>query len=547
MCACQTSVVYESNESPQKLLQYANELRQEGCYNDVTIKAGKQAMKANRMILSCYSKVFERIFRSQMKEQYQDAIEIEDFDGEAIKLLIDFIYIREISIDQDNVMKLLKASHFLQLDEVTEFCFRFLEGGLTVDHCLDILSAHMLYKPESSLHNVYRFINENIDKVVETNRFKSLSKNELVAIIPNLNNAEQTSIYKAVRIWVEYDSEHRSEEFPSLFQLIDLDSLTLDYLENDVAADKLVKKNSDCINAVVNVLFKKLKRPSMSEVCSKILCLGGGGDDYGRQVIDVFNVDGISETVYPELPVTMSNHCALYYNNAVYCVGGLNSLTNVYRLNLNSPTLEWKEMCSMKGNRHSHGAAVFQNSIVVTGGQGFIFNRDSAEFNRTDLNEWKTTSSMKRGRSGHGLVECDGYLYAIGGSPTNKEPTVERLQSLNGEWEPAPSMLTSRDRVASVNCGGRIYAMGGVDGNGQTLETVETFDPVVKQWSYVKAMNHARREHAACVLRGKIYVVGGKNDNGRAEVVECYDPANDTWSIIDNVTHNVKGHALVAV
>ena len=32
---------------------------------------------------------------------------------------------------------------------------------------------------------------------------------------------------------------------------------------------------------------------------------------------------------------------------------------------------------------------------------------------------------MKRGRSGRGLVECNGYLYALGGSPANQEPTVE--------------------------------------------------------------------------------------------------------------------------
>ena len=113
MTVIQTNVMYVSNENPKKLLQYANETRQEGLHNDVTIKAGKQNIRANRMVLSCYSKVFEKMFRSQMKEQYQDAIEIKDFDGEAIKLLIDFIYKREISINQDNVMKLLKASHFL--------------------------------------------------------------------------------------------------------------------------------------------------------------------------------------------------------------------------------------------------------------------------------------------------------------------------------------------------------------------------------------------------------------------------------------------------
>ena len=545
MSVFKTNVVYESDENPKKLLLYANEQRQEGLYNDVTIKAGKQVMRANRMILSCYSKFFEKMFRSQMKEQYQDAIEIKDFDGEAIKLLIDFIYIRKISIDQDNVMKLLKASHFLQLEEVAAFCFGFLESGLMVDNCLDVLSVYTLYKPESSLDNVYRFIGKNIDKVVETDLFKSLSKNELVAMIPNLNNAEQASMYKAVRKWVEHDSEHRSKDFPSLFRLIDLDGLTLNYLENVVAADELVKRNYDCINAVVNLLFKKLKQPSMGEVCCKILCLGGG--DCGRRVIEVFNVDCISAAVYPKLPVAMFKHCVLYFNNAVYCVGGWNSLTNVYRLNLNSPALEWKEMCSMNKKRRYHGAAVFQNSIVVSGGYDGG-DLDLAEFYDTDSNEWKSTSSMKRGRSSHGLVECNGYLYAIGGSPTNKEPTVERLQSLNGEWEPAPSMLTSRDRVAAVNCGGRIYAIGGIDENNQILKTVEKFDPVVNKWSYVKEMIHARRDHAACVLRGKIYVVGGEDEYGDAvNAVECYDPVNDSWSIVDNVTYSACDHALVAL
>ena len=469
MSVSQISAVYKSNENSKKLLQYANKQRQEGLYNDVTIKAGKQVIRANRMILSCYSKVFEKMFRSQMKEQYQDAIEIKDFDGEAIKLLIDFIYKREISINQDNVMKLLKASHFLQLAEVTDFCFCFFESELMVDNCLDVLSAYMLYKPESSLDNVYRFIDENIDKVVETDRFKSLSKNDLVVIIPNLNNAEQASMYKAVRKWVEHDSEHRSEDFPSLFRLIDLDGLTLDYLESFVAADELVIRSKDCISAVVSLLFEKLKQPSMDKVCSIILCLGGSGDNYARKVIEVFNVDGISETGYPELPVEMFGHCVLYFNNAVYCVGGWNSLTNVYRLNLDSPTLEWKEMCSMNKKRRYHGAAVFQNSIVVSGGYDGD-DLDSVEFYEIDSNEWKTTSSMKRCRSGHGLVECNGYLYAIGGSPTDEEPTVERLQSLNGEWEPAPSMLTSRNYMVAVNCGGCIYAIGGVDGNNQTLK-----------------------------------------------------------------------------
>ena len=86
---------------------------------------------------------------------------------------------------------------------------------------------------------------------------------------------------------------------------------------------------------------------------------------------------------------------------------GWNSVTNVYRLNLNSPTLEWKEMCSLNEKRAYHGAAVFKNSIVATGGN-YGGDLDLAEYYEIDSNEWKTSLSMKRGRSGHGLVECDG-------------------------------------------------------------------------------------------------------------------------------------------
>ena len=75
------------------------------------------------MVLSCYSKFFETMFETSMKEKYENEVEVDGFDGDIVKILIDFIYTGAISIDTTNVMDVLSASDCLQLDAVKEFCF----------------------------------------------------------------------------------------------------------------------------------------------------------------------------------------------------------------------------------------------------------------------------------------------------------------------------------------------------------------------------------------------------------------------------------------
>ena len=117
------------------VLQYPNEKRNKGTFNDVIIEAGIETIAANRMILSCCSRFFERMFDLKMKEKYQDdPVQINDFDGKAVKALIDFMYSGEVTIENENVMDLLAASDYLQLDEVKQFCFELLESNLSSDN-----------------------------------------------------------------------------------------------------------------------------------------------------------------------------------------------------------------------------------------------------------------------------------------------------------------------------------------------------------------------------------------------------------------------------
>ena len=51
---------------------------------------------------------------ADMKERYQDTIEIKEFDDKAITHLLEYIYTGDIKINSENVVKLLSAANCLQ-------------------------------------------------------------------------------------------------------------------------------------------------------------------------------------------------------------------------------------------------------------------------------------------------------------------------------------------------------------------------------------------------------------------------------------------------
>ena len=172
------------------VLQYANEKRINGSFNDVTIEASDQTIAVNRMILSCCSRFFEAMFDLEMKEKYQNPVQIHGVDGAAVKSVIDFMYSGEVKITSKNVMELIAASDCLQVAEVKRFCFKFLESILSSNNWFAILSAAMLHENENLQNQVYDCVSNNFNDDVQTNEFYSLEFNLFVVLISNLTRRQ---------------------------------------------------------------------------------------------------------------------------------------------------------------------------------------------------------------------------------------------------------------------------------------------------------------------------------------------------------------------
>jgi len=182
----QENVTKCRDENATTLQQYANDKRLVDQFNDITILAGSESIPANKLVLSCYSKFFESMFLSPMKERYQSEVEIKQFDGKAVRSLIDFMYCGEININEGNALNLLAVADFLQMKDVKLFCFEFLEANLNIDNCLEIIKLSTQYSFSSSLKMAYSFVAKNFDQVAQTDIFKSLSKPNLLLLISEL-------------------------------------------------------------------------------------------------------------------------------------------------------------------------------------------------------------------------------------------------------------------------------------------------------------------------------------------------------------------------
>ena len=557
------SVTRYRNE--RHLQEYAEQSRKAERFNDVYIKAGNSSFSAHRLVLACYSQFFEKLFQTPMKEQYEGTVNLDKLDGEAVRLLIEYMYIGSITINQDNVFNLLATANFLQMDEICQFCFDFLEVIISIENWFTILSTLHLYKNDSVLKQLYQFIWENFDNITRCDSFKALTIQDLTSIVKNLNRnfVNDISIYDAITSWIRDDKLNRKNFIRELLLFVDLYKLPSDFLEDIVATDPLITDDNECLKTVMSAITKQFKEIRLRERGSQLISVGGRENPL--KIRKIFNVFSSAKSIYPDLPCPAFDSKSLELNGYIYSIGGsskfktvedmLDVTTKVYRLNINDSKMKWEEVCPLNEERFMMGATVFKDCLVVAGGGKT--NGDEFPVNEEiyipALNKWQQISKLNHERVFNELVSCNGYLFALGGNDGNRcLSSMEKLSNLDGEWDVVEAMNEPRACFAAVNCEGEIYAIGGYkknsDGKDIALKSAEKYSTVKRQWNSVCDMNTERAGHAACVLRGKIFVVGGIDANkDPVKTIECYDPFQKKWTEVREIKDALALHSLIAL
>ena len=539
------AVITRQRKVDSKLNEYANKNRSAGLFNDVAIKVGNENFPANRLVLACYSHYFEKMFTIEMKERYEKTVVLNGVDVKSWKILFNFIYLGSIAINCENVVGILAAADYLQINNAKEFCFEFLESVISVDSCFAVLNIASMYNNACLQKKVYNFVSVNFVEISQTSGLESLTEEMFSSCVSNLNqtHVDDTMLYETLISWIKFNEDNRKHLLPKLLLHVDFTKISEEVLKQIVATETLVTGNLECANLVMKSLVEIMNKKNSIWPSSKIFSIGG--DNTPSKVCLIYNPFNYIPNDYPDVSLKgLTEVCAVKIDDFVFCIGGKvdkHVSSAVWRLNVTDRS-KWENMTPMLSERSRIGASVFGNYIVVTGGCDNSSNAlKSVEVYDVLQDKWFPVSGLNNGRFDNAQVTCDGCVYTMGGTVDDNSSlsSVEKLHSINGKWQFVKPMFTPRDSFAAVSHKGKIYAIGG----WRELKTVESYCPQSDQWTQVSSMHEGRHWHAACELQGKIYVVGGIGTHS----IERFDPSLDLWSIIGKTDQDFIDHSLFTV
>uniref|UniRef100_F6SR61 BTB domain-containing protein n=1 Tax=Ciona intestinalis TaxID=7719 RepID=F6SR61_CIOIN len=528
------------------LLQFINTSREDGHFNDVMICVDGKNIPASKMVLSCFSKYFHKMFTTEMKEKYKDCVEVNGVDVKSMNDLVQFMYTGEISINMDNVCYLLAVTDYLQMQSVKELCIQYLMDATSPQNCFTIRVLTECFNIPVLTGNNNKFIMGNYQQVVSDDHFKGQSKEVATMFLQETHNQVVSSdlVYTAVMNWVKFDLATNESYLSELIKFVNFHEMSPQMLADTVSVEPLLRKSDADVDRTLKVFAYQMKNLISPEQHSQLYVneilkpsLNCRGTRTLNKVMK-YDLRRNEWSELPDLPVGRRLASAVVVDGVLYFIagdlqtGGKATPTNiVHRMDLNNNVLQWENAAPVMTGRYAAGAAVLNGSTFLFGGKTINNTTlSSGECYVTSLNKWMKIANMKEGKSYFALVSLEDRVYSLSGGTS---PSVLRCNPTLGIWENVSSMQIARRFFSAVVLNKAIYALGGKSVQEQSLKSVEKYDVDYDTWVYVADMNMERRSFAACVAQNKIYVVGGLDSNNEVvKSVECYDPQTNIWSIV---------------
>ncbi|KIH49555.1 BTB/POZ domain protein, partial [Ancylostoma duodenale] len=92
------------------------------------------------VVLAAVIPYFKAMFTAEMLELKKRKIVIHNLEYEILDLFVSYAYSGRLHLDAKNVLKVMFAANFFQLDNVTEKCGEYLRQRLDPSNVLDILA-----------------------------------------------------------------------------------------------------------------------------------------------------------------------------------------------------------------------------------------------------------------------------------------------------------------------------------------------------------------------------------------------------------------------
>lgn len=290
-----------------------------------------------------------------------------------------------------------------------------------------------------------------------------------------------------------------------------------------------LKVATDRVWRVVNSTWVELppllqpRAAAAAAVVGDRIIVTGGVNAQGRLLNTTEIFDGTSWTLGAPIPTPRQLLAVASDGRTVYTVGGSAANGDVPTVEAYDPVADrWSPLPNLPRPRSDLGAALADGRLVAVGGVsgGEVVDRVDA-FDLVTAT-WSELPGMGTARHGMAVAAVGKSVYAIGGATAVGDGDVTatsealklpaRIPQPAAAWRALPDAPTPRLMMAGAVLDGRIWIAGGIR-DGETLATVQTFDPATGTWQSQPDLPVPLHHATAVAYRDEVVVIGGASDN----------------------------------
>ncbi|KAK2155622.1 hypothetical protein LSH36_235g00021 [Paralvinella palmiformis] len=499
------------------LLQMLQQMYTEEHLCDYTIIAEGKAFRTHRNVLASVSDYFRVMLTGSMIEARQDHVSLKGVTAHGMKILLDFTYTGQLTLNLDDVVEVLSAACHLQMKSAVELSCDFLLSELSTRTCVDVLNVGEMFALHEVRSAALEHILDHFERVACTENFCKLDVEHVKELLLSdcLRTTSELSLFRHVMKWIEFDPERRARHITDLMECIRFALMKPEELIDHVAQTESVMREQKC-----------------------------------RALLD----EALRYHVLPNRHPMMQNQRTRVRNvPCMVAFGGRYGINIGYKHNCNKMYAfhhgKWVPLPCSDSNFLYAAVVVVDNFLYVCGGMGKPAHA-RANCQRFDPRTctWSRLSQMKTRRQSFPLVSNKGLLYAFGGGTPMEQslehPPTDRCEVYSidrNEWQFISPLPEQRKSSSACVQSDKIYLSGGRT-NEETSSCLWCYDPHSDSWCSKTPMPSAHAGHAMLSVGDGLFVIDRTD-----LVIECYDILADQWSKVCSPQLPITGIARPAI
>ncbi|XP_077968554.1 uncharacterized protein LOC144422701 [Styela clava] len=234
-----------------RLMTSYDRFKEKGFLCDFNINVGEKSFRVHRTVLAASSEYFESMFSSNLKEVHDGHVNMEDVDQDGIAQCVEFMYKGKADLKIKNIQHILHASNLLQMEELTNLCFQFLEINISPINCLSVINLAQMYDRLDIKQQAVQVVIDNFESVISSEMFPFITKSDLLHYI---SNQTYQTLWKAVVTWA------KGKDNVDVSELFKIEQFPFKFLLETVLKEPIVKNNKTAEKSVFTALFSDVKK-----------------------------------------------------------------------------------------------------------------------------------------------------------------------------------------------------------------------------------------------------------------------------------------------